>query len=64
MLEAKAVQEGYAQLMDEKMLCALAMEGRFTSEGLSQHGDLCTSLAKKLLEQDGVRESASSLWPT
>lgn len=43
------------------MLCALAMEGRFTSEGLSQNRDLCTSLAKKLLQQDGVRESASSV---
>lgn len=57
----KGVQKGYARLMGEKMLCALATEGSFTIEGLSSTDsdrDLCTSLAKKLLQQDDVRESA------
>ena len=33
MVAAKAVREGCARLVCKKMLCALAMEGTFTSEG-------------------------------
>jgi hypothetical protein len=51
--------------MGKKMLCALAMDGKFTSEDClppTQPGIFFTSLAKELLRRDSVREFASSVW--
>jgi hypothetical protein len=58
-------QTACVALMGKKMLCALAMEGKFSGEGLEAEdtkGDLFTTLAKELLSQDGVHESANDVW--
>lgn len=62
---ARTLQEGLVRLMGKKMLCALAMEGKFSGQGLQAEdleGDLFSNLAKELLSQDGVKESASEVW--
>lgn len=58
-------QTACVALMGKKMLCALAMEGKFSGEGLESEdteGDLFTNLAKELLSQDGVHDSANDVW--
>jgi len=62
---AKTTQASCVRLMGKKMLCALAMEGKFMGSGLTtldEDGDLFSNLARELLQQDGVRESASAVW--
>lgn len=61
----ETVQTKCVTLMGKKMLCALAMEGKFSGEGLEAEdtdGDLFTSLAKELLSQEGVKESVNEVW--
>jgi superfamily II DNA or RNA helicase len=57
-------QERCVQHMGKKMLVAMAMEGKFSGEGLNAMGDedMMTSLARELVEQGGVGESANQIW--
>jgi hypothetical protein len=57
-------QERCVQHMGRKCLTAMAMEGKFSGEGLNAMGDedMMTSLARELVEQGGVGESANQIW--
>jgi len=51
--------------MGKKLLVALAMEGKFASEGLQAiDGDdeMLTAMARELVENRGIGESADSVW--
>jgi hypothetical protein len=51
--------------MGKKLLVALAMEGKFTSEGLQAidgDDDMLTAMARELVENKGIGESADSVW--
>jgi len=51
--------------MGRKLLVALAMEGKFAGEGLQsldEDDDMLTSMAKELVEKNGIGESADSVW--
>lgn len=55
------------RLMGKKLLVALAMEGKFAGEGLQTldedlDDDMLTSLAKELVEKNGIGESADAVW--
>jgi superfamily II DNA or RNA helicase len=57
-------QERCIQHMGKKMLVSLAMEGKFSGEGLNAMGDedMMTSLARELVEQGHLGESANKIW--
>lgn len=57
-------QERCLQHMGRKSLTAMAMEGKFSGEGLNSMGDedIMTSLARELVEQGHVGESANQIW--
>jgi hypothetical protein len=53
------------RLMGKKLLVALAMEGKFAGEGLQtldEDDDMLTSMAKELVERNGIGESADLVW--
>jgi superfamily II DNA or RNA helicase len=53
------------RLMGRKMLVALMMEGKFSGEGIHSMGieeDLVAAMARELVEQGGVGESADAVW--
>ena len=53
------------RLMGKKLLVALAMEGKFASEGLQAidgDDDMLTAMARELVENRGIGESADSVW--
>jgi len=53
------------RLMGKKLLVALAMEGKFAGEGLQtldEDDDMLTSMAKELVEKNGIGESADAVW--
>jgi len=53
------------RFMGKKLLVALTMEGKFAGEGLQtldEDDDMLTSMAKELVEKDGIGESADSVW--
>ena len=57
------MQEVCLRLMGKKLLVALAMEGKFTSEGLQAidgDDDMLTAMARELVENKGIGESADS----
>jgi len=59
------MQEVCLRLMGKKLLVALAMEGKFASEGLQAidgDDDMLTAMARELVENKGVGESANSVW--
>ena len=59
------MQEVCLRLMGKKLLVALAMEGKFTSEGLQAidgDDDMLTAMARELVENKGIGESADSIW--
>jgi superfamily II DNA or RNA helicase len=59
------MQEVCLRLMGKKLLVALAMEGKFGSEGLQAidgDDDLLTAMARELVENKGIGESADSVW--
>src|SRR5208337_1569015 len=59
------MQEVCVRLMGKKLLVALAMEGKFTSEGLQAidgDDDMLTAMARELVENKGIGESADSIW--
>ena len=59
------MQEVCLRLMGKKLLVALAMEGKFASEGLQAidgEDDMLTAMARELVENKGIGESADSIW--
>lgn len=59
------MQEVCLRLMGKKLLVALAMEGKFTSEGLQAidgDDDMLTAMARELVQNKGTGESADSVW--
>jgi superfamily II DNA or RNA helicase len=62
---AETMQEVCLRLMGKKLLVALAMEGKFASEGLQAidgDDDMLTAMARELVENKGIGESADSVW--
>ena len=54
------MQEVCLRLMGKKLLVALAMEGKFTSEGLQAidgDDDMLTAMARELVENKGIGET-------
>ncbi len=59
------MQGNCLRLMGKKLLVALAMEGKFAGEGLQSlddDDDLLTAMARELVEQNGIGESADLVW--
>jgi hypothetical protein len=59
------MQEVCLRLMGKKLLVALAMEGKFASDGLQAidaDDDILTAMARELVENKGIGESADSVW--
>jgi superfamily II DNA or RNA helicase len=59
------MQETCLRLMGKKMLVALMMEGKFSGEGLQSldtDEDLMSAMARELVENAGVGESADAAW--
>jgi len=51
--------------MGKKLLVALAMEGKFTSDGVQAidgDDDMLTAMARELVQNKGIGESADNLW--
>jgi SNF2 family DNA or RNA helicase len=60
-----SIQEVCLRLMGKKLLVALAMEGKFTSDGLQAidgDDDMLTAMARELVENRGIGEAAESVW--
>ena len=61
----ETTQRTCLRLMGRKMLVALMMEGRFSGEGihsLDADDDLLAAMARELVEQGGVGQSADAVW--
>ena len=61
------MQEVCLRLMGKKLLVALAMEGKFAAEGLQAidgDDDMLTAMARELVENKRIGESADSVWRT
>jgi hypothetical protein len=59
------MQEVCLRLMGKKLLVALAMEGKFAADGLQAidgDDDMLTAMARELVENRGIGESADSVW--
>jgi len=59
------MQVSCLRLMGKKLLVALAMEGKFAGEGLQSlddDDDLLASMARELVEKNGIGESADQVW--
>ena len=53
------------RLMGRKLLVSLAMEGKFSREGLqalNEDDDMLTAMARELVTENGVGESAAAVW--
>ena len=60
-----SMQEVCLRLMGKKLLVALALEGKFTSDGLQAidgDDDMLTAMARELVQNKGIGESADNLW--
>jgi len=59
------VQTACLRLMGRKLLVSLAMEGKFSGEGLQTLGegeDMLTAMARELVTERGIGESAAVIW--
>ena len=59
------MQERCLRLMGKKLLVSLAMEGKFSTEGLQaleEDDDILTAMARELVTQRGVGEAADDVW--
>ena len=59
------MQTSCLRLMGKKLLVSLAMEGKFSNEGLQgieDDDDVLTAMARELVTNSGVGESAASVW--
>jgi hypothetical protein len=62
---AETMQETCLRLMGKKLLVSLAMEGKFSSEGLqaiNDDDDILMAMARELVTQKGIGERADSIW--
>src|SRR5260370_33604712 len=60
----ETMQTSCLRLMGKKLLVSLAMEGKFSNEGLQgiEHGDdVLTAMARELVTQRAVGEAASAV---
>jgi hypothetical protein len=63
----ETMQTSCLRLMGKKLLVSLAMEGKFSNEGLQgleDDDDVLTAMARELVTQKGVGDSASAVWKT
>jgi hypothetical protein len=61
------MQETCLRLMGKKLLVSLAMEGKFSSEGLqaiNDEDDILMAMARELVTEKGIGERADSIWAT
>src|SRR5260370_38209289 len=61
----ETTQRTCLRLMGRKMLVALMMEGKFSGEGIHSvdaDDDLLAAMARELVEQGGVGQSADAVW--
>jgi len=61
----ETMQTSCLRLMGKKLLVSLAMEGKFSNEGLQgleDDDDVLTAMARELVTQKGVGDSASAVW--
>ena len=59
------MQSSCLRLMGKKLLVSLAMEGKFSREGLQsldEDDDMLTAMARELVTKNGVGESAAAVW--
>jgi len=59
------MQEACLRLMGKKWLIALAMEGKFASEGLQaieEGDDILMAMARELVTEKGIGENAAVVW--
>src|SRR5215475_15613739 len=62
---ADTMQESCLRLMGKKLLVSLAMEGKFSSEGLQaleDDDDMLTAMDREVVSEKGVGEKADELW--
>jgi hypothetical protein len=62
---AGTMQERCLRLMGKKLLVSLALEGKFSTEGLQAlegDDDMLTAMARELVTQKGVGEKADLVW--
>jgi len=61
----ETMQSSCLRLMGRKLLVSLAMEGKFSREGLQsldEDDDMLTAMARELVTDNGVGESAAAVW--
>jgi hypothetical protein len=61
----ETMQSSCLRLMGRKLLVSLAMEGKFRREGLQlldEDDDTLTAMARELVTENGVGESAAAVW--
>lgn len=61
----ETMQSSCLRLMAKKMLVSLAMEGKFSGEGLhslEETDDILTAMARELVTEQGIGESAEAVW--
>jgi hypothetical protein len=64
---SNTMQETCLRLMGKKLLVSLAMEGKFSSEGLqaiNDEDDILMAMARELVTEKGIGERADSVWAT
>ncbi len=62
---AETMQESCLRLMGKKLLVSLAMEGKFSSEGLqaiNDEDDILMAMARELVTEKGIGERADAVW--
>jgi hypothetical protein len=62
---AETMQESCLRLMGKKLLVSLAMEGKFSSEGLqaiNEEDDILMAMARELVTEKGIGERADAVW--
>ena len=61
----ETVQSSCLRLMGRKLLVSLAMEGKFSRDGLQsldEDDDMLTAMARELVTENGVGDPASAVW--
>lgn len=62
---SETMQERCLRLMGKKLLVSLAMEGKFSSEGLqaiNEEDDILMAMARELVTEKGIGERADQVW--
>jgi hypothetical protein len=62
---SETMQESCLRLMGKKLLVSLAMEGKFSSEGLqaiNDEDDILMAMARELVTEKGIGERADAVW--